>query len=425
MMAAAPRRPKVFYGWWIVLGAFCAQALNSGLFYNGFGAFFLPILNEFGVSRATLSGAVALSRVEAGMLGPMGGWVVDRFGPRRIMFVGISIMGIGFLALAFVGGIVSFYLAFILLLALGVSLGLGPPPGAAVANWFRRKRGFALGIYISGAGAGSLMVPGVAFLITLYGWRGASIALAFAVVVLGFPLASLMRHRPEQYGMLPDGDAPTETGTPQGQASAPEADLSLREALRTRAFWVMGLAFAMRGFVSSSMGLHLFPALQGKGYSATQAGSVLALIGILSLSGRVTVGWLGDRFDHRMVGAVTMTVLGVSAIVLANAGALWEVLLFAVLYAPSDGGTVSNMFAMRSEYFGRKAFATIGGAMASIQVLGSIFGPLTAGLIYDVTGSYTLAFYLFSVIAVAAAALILTAKRPAVQAAPDAPVAVA
>ncbi len=232
----AVRRPKVFYGWWIALGACASQAVNSGLFFTGFGAFFLPILNEFGTSRAALSGAVSLSRVQTGILGPFEGWLVDRFGPRRVMYVGVTIMGTGYLLLALVGNLTLFYLVFVFGLAAGASLGFGPPPSAAVANWFRRKRGLAFGIYAAGTGVGALMVPGVAFLIAFFGWRGAAAALAFVVFALGYPLASMMRHRPEQYGMVPDGEPATSTPAQATTRAGSEINMTLRQAVRTTAF---------------------------------------------------------------------------------------------------------------------------------------------------------------------------------------------
>ena len=361
-----------------------------------------------------LSGGVALSRVQSGVLGPFGGWLIDRFGPRRLMIGGAALLAVGYLLLPHVDSIVAFYLVFVLCLSIGADFGFGSPPGAAVANWFRRKRGLAIGIYISGTGFGALLVPAIAWLVHYFGWRGAASLLAFVALGLGLPLASLMRHRPEPYGLRPDGD-PEEKQTAaaiQDSRRRPEANFSVREALKTRAFWLMSASFGLRGFVAASIGVHLIPAFDEKGYNATQAGAFLAIIGLLSVLGRLTVGWLGDRFDHRYLGALTSATLAAAALLFPFAHAFWALATFAVLYGASDGGLVSNMLVMRADYYGSRNYATIGGIMSPVVVLGSIVGPLLTGYIFDVTESYVLAFYVFSAMTAAAAVCILLAKRP-------------
>ncbi len=406
------KRRGIFYGWWVLGAATASQSLNSGLFFNGFGVFFLPILGEFGVGRAAISGAISLSRVQTGILGPFEGWLVDRFGPRRIMLIGAAVMGVGFLLLAHVGNVLAFYIVFVFALALGASFGFGPPPGAAVANWFRRRRGFAFGVYLSGTGVGAVAVPLVTLLVDKWGWREAAVVLAFVVWVLGVPLALMMRHRPEQYGMLPDGEVAPQPGEKARPSLADEPEFTLGAAVRTRAFWFMGLSIAMRAFVFSSLGVHLIAAVQDRGFSAAQAGFIVALVGVTSIAGRLLTGYLGDRLDNRLMASGGLVVFGISTLIFANAGAYWMIVLFAVLFGPSDGGFLSNYFAMRGQYFGRKAFATIGGALSVVQVVGSIIGPLCTGLIFDVKHTYTPAFYIFTACLMVGSVLILMARPP-------------
>ncbi len=174
----------------------------------------------------------------------------------------------------------------------------------------------------------------------------------------------------------------------------------------------MGVTFALRAFVAASMGVHLIPALDEKGYSATQASSFLALVGVVSIVGRVSAGWLADRFDSRWLAAIALGFLGLAALTFANAGTLWMLLAFAVVYGASDGALVSNIFTMRAEYFGQQSFATIGGTLSSVTLIGAIVGPLTTGRIFDVTGSYVTAFYVFMTLAWTGALLTFAIRRP-------------
>ena len=184
------------------------MAMTSGINFHGFGNFIIPLSKEFGWNRTVVSTIFSLARLEAGFIGPLEGWLVDRIGPRKLMLVGIPLMGLGFILLSRVNGLLTFMLVYVLGVTLGNSVGMHTPASAAVANWFTRKRGLAFGIMWSGVGLGGLMVPVLGWAIEEFGWRQASVMVGIFVVVVGIPVASIMRHRPEQYGLLPDGDKP-------------------------------------------------------------------------------------------------------------------------------------------------------------------------------------------------------------------------
>ena len=164
-MAKPKGVPRIFYGWWIVLASAIAFALEGGIYFYGFSAFFIPIVSEFGWSRAAISGAFSFSRIEGAIIGPIGGLLIDKFGPRKIMFLGITIMGIGFILLSRIDSLVTFYLVFILLIAMGSTVGIQMTTLVAIVNWFKKKRGTAMGIGLSGVGVGGLIVPALAWLI--------------------------------------------------------------------------------------------------------------------------------------------------------------------------------------------------------------------------------------------------------------------
>ena len=409
-----PARRGVFYGYWVTAAGFALCVVNGGLYFYGFGAFFKTITEELGTSRAVLSGAFSLARLEGGLIGPLEGWLIDRFGPRKVLFAGIPMMAAGFALMSLVNSVLMFYVVFIFCLSFGSSLASVAPSAAAVVNWFQRKRSRMLGIMLAGNGLGSVMVPIVTLLIIQLGWRQSLLVLAAIILVVGLPLAAVMRHKPEQYGEFPDGEQPpSATGECDPHPSVGderEDGLTAREALRTSAFWLMSFAFAIRVGVTGSVALHFIPFLTDIGVGLGTAGLMVTVIGVVGITGRLAFGWLGDLFPKRYVVTGGLCSLALGLLVLAFATTLWHVALALVLYAPAYGGLATMMFAMRSEYFGRKSFATIQGFMGSVLVLGTVSGPVYAGWIFDVTHSYRIAFITFAAASALAILLILAAK---------------
>ncbi len=415
---AAPQQPTgtsggIFFGYWITAAGFMLCVVNGGIYFYGFGAFFKTITEELGTTRAVLAGAFSLARLEGGLIGPIEGWLIDRFGPRRVLFAGIPLMAIGLALMSFVNSVPMFYIVFVLFLSFGSSLSSVAPSAAAVVNWFSRKRSRMLGIMLAGNGLGSAMVPVVTLLILQFGWRQALLILAALVLCLGLPLAAVMRHKPEQYGYLPDGEPLT---PPSGATTVTEAipttedGLTTREALRTPAFWLMSFAFSIRVGVTGSVALHFIPFLTDIGAGLGTAGLMLTAVGVIGITGRIAFGWLGDLFPKRYVVTGGLCSLSLGLLVLAFSTELWHVGLALILYAPAYGGLATMMFAMRSEYFGRRSFATIQGFMGSVLVIGTVSGPIYAGWIFDVTNSYRIAFLTFAAAAGIAILLILAAK---------------
>ncbi|MDE2802411.1 MAG: MFS transporter, partial [Chloroflexota bacterium] len=175
------RSSGIFYGWWIVIASMCALVIGSAFYWQGFGVFFLSLQEEFDTNRAAISGAIALSQLEGGMLGPVGGYLVDRFGPRRMMTIGVVTMGAGFILLSTVNSLVMFYVVFLGVISVGMSVGVRVPALVAPANWFVRKRGLAIGISLTGSGFGGLFIPVLGILIATIGWRDTAIVAGLTV----------------------------------------------------------------------------------------------------------------------------------------------------------------------------------------------------------------------------------------------------
>jgi len=289
----------------------------------------------------------------------------------------------------------------------------------AIANWFERKRGRAMAFLTVGAGASGIMVTVLAWLISLYGWRSALVILAVVTWAVGIPAAMLVRRRPEDYGLAPDGEPAPAVAPVAAPAAAdgppppPVAEgMTVREALRSRAFWFLSLAFAFSWFGTTAIVVHQIPALTATGFSTESAALAVTLMTLISLSGRLGFGWLADFRDKRLVlaGAFALQTLGM--LLFAAVHVWWHLIPFLLLYAPGYGGNISVRPALQAEYFGRRALGSIMGLTFFITSLGNVLGPVFVGWMYDVTDSYRLAFVITAVASLAAIPLVLSMPRP-------------
>ncbi|MDC0035774.1 MFS transporter, partial [Chloroflexi bacterium] len=330
------------------------------------------------------------------------------------MLVGIPVMGLGFMLLSQVNGLFTFMLVYMLGITFGNSLGMHVPASAAVANWFNRKRGLAFGIMWSGVGLGGLLVPVLGWAIHNHGWRDASVYVGILVFIVGMPIAALMRHRPEQYGFLPDGEKVFHEAVHEKSSVVvdAEADFTAREALQTSSFWYLCLSIMARSLVTGGVGLHLVPYFIGLGASPVEAATYAGSVGVISIPGRFGLSYLGDYFNRRYMMAISLLFMTFSIVLLATADSLTDSIPGLVAYSISQGGISVIPQAMIADYFGRKAFATIAGFRSSIQMVGIIIGPVVSGFVYDKTGNYELAFLGFAAASIVSMLLVLMAYPP-------------
>ena len=410
------RKRGMFYGWWIVIAGGLGMSITAGINFHGFGNFIIPLTNEFGWNRTTISGLFSLARMESGLLGPLEGWLVDRVGPRRLMIAGIPLMGVGYILMSRVNSLAAFFFVYIFAITLGNSLGMSTPMAASVANWFNRKRGLAFGIMWSGVGLGGFFVPAVGWLIAAYNWRIASIVIGVFIIVMGIPIAALMRHRPEPYGYMPDGEEPDtddETGeVRRRQQPDLSQDFTAREALMTSSFWYLTLSIAARSLVSGGVGLHLVPYFVDLGASDVFAATLAGAVGVLSIPGRFGLSAVSDYLNRRYVMAVSLFLMTIAIVFMARATSVTQVLPFLVLYAAAQGGISVIPQSLIAEYFGRRAYATIQGFRGTIQMVGIIIGPLVSGYVFDTTGNYEWAFMGFGAASMVSLGLVLLMRPP-------------
>lgn len=415
----AVKRSRVFYGWWIVLGASLQALWTSGTFFYGFSAFFNPIVREFGWSRAATATALSIQRTEAGIAGPFVGFLVDRYGARGVMLIGTVLTSAGFFLMARISSLWTFYGA-VLLIALGLSMASMITTTPVVGNWFRKHRSRAMTIAFAGGGMGGIMAPVLVWGVATIGWRGVLDWIAVGWLLLGIPVSLLMRHRPEPYGYLPDGIDPRRQHVVEAGDSASadtgtyeeETSLTVREMLRTPAFWQLIVGMGVAGLLMSSIVVFSIPALESYGIATATAGITVMFLSILNLTGRFTLGFLADRIDKRYILALTYVLMSLGTLMFAFISEGWHIIVFLLLYAPGHGGTVPVRFALLADYFGRKSYGALVGITMTLTAGFSIIGPVFAGWMFDVTGVYRWAFLIMALLAAPAVPLTLMVKQP-------------
>ena len=404
--------PKVFYGWWVVSASSLIALYAGGIIFYGFTAIFEPIANEFGWSYAQISLAASIRGVEMGLLSPLFGMLADRWGPRRLIFSGGVITALGLILLSYTTSLAMFYGAFVLV-AIGISACSMTVLMIAVANWFKRRVGLASGIAASGFGFGGLLVPVVVRLIDIYEWRMATIILAAGILATVLPLSLLFRHKPEQYGCLPDGEVKGPIAYNDGLAplKTAEAGVKAKQALRTRTFWHLAFAFTWHSMLVNAVVTHIMPYLSSIGITRSISSLIATANPLLSIGGRLGVGWVGDKLDRKRVaaGALAMMAFGLFSFGYATSTEIWLLVPFLILFGIGYGGSIAMRPSLVREFFGRTSFGTIFGLLMGIGNLGGIIGPLLAGWVFDTWGSYQGIWFTFAGLAVAAVISVLTA----------------
>ena len=405
---------KIFYGWYIVAGSVAMNFYLSVVFFQGFQVFFLPILNEFGWTRALTSGAFSLRQLESGLLAPVIGFLVDRWGPRVIILLGVIIGGGGMVWMAYIDSVWTFYIVF-MVASLGVSgASHGVSWSVAVANWFRRLRGRALGIAMLGPVVGGPFVVTVAVIEEWVGWRVAMILLGVGVWVVGIPLSLLARSFPEKYGYLPDGD--TRGGEYEDEYEDEDFEgIGVAEAVKTRDFWVITVLFGAQFIGISGLFVHLIPLLQDIDYSASQAAGILGLVFLLSGIGRIGAGTLADMVDYRLVmsGLIIFQVVALGLLTLVSGPSdFWLVVLYSFLFGIGFGGAIPLRPFLIMQIFGSRAFGALQGLVQGGAIGAGMAGPVFYGWIFDTRESYNIAIYATILLTMLALPLLYLLPKP-------------
>ena len=445
-------RLNIFYGWYVVAAAALINMYGAGVWFYGFPIFYKALLDEFGWSAAAGALVISLSRLEGGLEGPIIGWAVDKFGPRKLAVLGAVIAGTGFMLMSvvqsfyigplFINAFVAFTLLYAGWMSIGYNTGFGHASMASVNAWFIRKRSRAFSVFSVGAGGSGLTVLLLGYWVDTFGWRPAAFFAGVGIFIIVVPLSLLLRHKPEQYGYVPDGEdkeddrtlrrlgisendevpeKETSYRTGHSQRRGPssvkiewaEYDFTVREALRSFAFWMLIIGTGARSFAMTSIVVHQVVYLtEIRNIPLIQASAALGIMVSISVVGRLGFGFLGDYVDKRHIMVFTISLQALGVYILMNASSMTQVWVFVVIYGISYGGAIPVYMAIIGEYFGRKNYATIRGFNQLFHVPTTVAGPVFAGWIYDVSGSYTIAFTTFIFALLLGMGFIFLAKRP-------------
>ena len=408
-------RPRIFYGYWVLSAGSLVMVLLGIAGLHGLGVFFSALQREYMWSSALLSGAFALSRAESGFLGPVEGYLVDRIGPRKMVAIGLVILGVGFVLLSRVDSLPSFYIALVVI-ALGTGIGGFLAIMASLTNWFYRMRARAMAVATVGVNVGGLLIVLLTWAVDNYGWRAAAFICALIVWALIPPIIMVLRDRPEDLGLLPDGDiapaAGEETSDAQDAPGDEDDDMTVREALYSQAFWLVSLVHGIAVMSLSALAVHQIERMVQAGVSLQMAGLVVTIYTGVGIFFRVFSGYIADIFDKRYVIAGFLLFQTAALFVFAVGNTVFMFVLFGLLFAPGWSGRGAALTAYRGELFGRRRFASITGVSMVVTNSLSLIGPVFAGFLFDVTGSYASPFLALSALSLVAAFLILLVRKP-------------
>jgi len=383
------KKPLLFYGYVVAAACFAIQATGIGT-HVAFGIFFKPLLADYGWPRASLAGAHSVAFLLMGFLGIFVGRLNDRFGPRVLLTVTALFFGMGLFLMSTADSLWQVYLFY------GIMVGIGLSPVDVIAlsttaRWFVRRRGMITGMVKVGTGAGQFFIPlASSFLILSFGWRTSYILLAVFVTLMLAGTGQIMRRDPSLMGLLPDGD--TQIGT--AGSDSLERGLSLGEALRTRQFWTICFTNLTVVFCLMTIMLHTTPHAMDIGIPATTAASVLSTIAGASIIGRLIIGFVADRAGYRTCMIICIMVLISAFLWLQVADKLWRLYLFAVFYGMGHGGYFTLISPLVAEHFGIRSHGVLFGIVLFAGTFGGAVGPILAGHLFDITGSYSSAFWI-------------------------------
>ena len=401
----------IFFGWWVVSAAVTGMALSiAPIAILSLGLFMKPLSAEFGWERGDISLAITLTALSLSFAMPVAGRLVDRFGPKRVLYPSILLLGSLVASLYFLtDSILHLYLNFICIGIAGSGTG-GVAYAKVVTNWFSRRRGLALGMTMAGVGLGNAIVaPYAQFLIELTGWRLAYVGLAATMVAITLPLVwLLLKESPEEMGLRADGvDQPAQQTDNENQQVY---GLAATDARKTHTFWIMLVAFVGIGLGVNGLGIHLVPMLTDWGMAASTAALVFSVSGLCTIIGRVGAGYLADRFFAPYV-AIAFSACAVCSILLLLMGVVGAAaFLIGVMLGLGSGGNPNIIAYLISRYFGTRSYGELYGTIYGIHIIGSGISPLVLGLGYDMMGSYTGVLLAYAGLIIAAACMLLFLK---------------
>lgn len=402
------KRP--FYGWIIVIVGAVTQFFQ-GIASLAFSAYMGPLQTQFSWSKAALAGPRSVTQIEGALTGPLEGFLVDRFGPRRVVTAGIFITGIGFILFGIMNSYWMYYVSS-MVITLGIGLQGLLVLSVTVNNWFNRKRAIANSVMGLGYSmSGVIGVPAIAFIILQADWRMATFVTAGFVWVIGFPFAMLLRDSPETIGSVQDG-IKADISAEEQNYTVEEYDFTLKEAIRTRAFWLLAAGSSISNIGILGIQVHLFLHLESVGLTTATVALVWTVASLSNIPARLAGGFLGDRMPKNIMLGVSIILMAVAVYILAVADSVALAFSYAVLFGIGWGMRTPIINAIQGEYFGRKSQGIIRGWLHTMGLPIIIAAPVVAGYMADVQGTYRHIFIIMAFIMLVGSILVFLATRP-------------
>jgi len=413
------KKPKVFYGYWILIATFFCLFIYAGCGFYAFSLFVRPLQADFGWGRGEIMAAFTILFLVSGMASPFIGKVVDRYGARRVISIGATIVGLGFILLSVMSNLWHFYVVYAVI-GVGITAIGQVPTSAIVSNWFEKRRGLVIGVMSTGIGIGGFALAPLTggYLIPSFGWRISYRVLALLAWLLIIPLALLvMKTKPADMGLYPDGRQAPDAMTGAEASSSTARGLTLRMALATSAFWLICISFLLNQFSQIGLVQNQVPHLEDIGFPVVTAATALGFVGLASAVGKFGFGWLCDHIPAKYTCSIGLGFMLTGLIIFMNikpTSPVTMVWLYALITGLGSGSWLPTMSMLISTNFGLVAYGTIFGVVSLFQNLGMAVGPLMAGYMYDTMNTYHLAFIIFLVLFGIAILAMLAVRRPKV-----------
>jgi len=409
------RGSRVFYGWWILILGSLITGIGTGIFYNCFTIFFLPLKRDLAVSSAAISLLYGAARLEGGVDGTLYGFLIDRFGARKMILIGASLAGTGFILLSAVHDFLCFFLIYIFVVSVGSNAGFFHPVSTAVNKWFIRHRGLGFStIVASGSIGGMILAPLLSFIILNYGWRNGMILAGLLILVIAIPASLPIKSSPEAMGLYPDDYPPPRHNPDPSLSVLPalgEENFTVREALKTLQFWLLMASISLRLLVTIALNTHFVPILVWKGMSEATSAYMVSLFSLISIPVLLALGWMGDRWNKALLSGLSILPMMFAMLGMIFIQGTAVLFFFSIAFA-IGWATAPLNWALIADFFGRTRYATLRGIMGVGYGIPSFFSPIYAGWVYDHTESYTFALLTFSIILAIAAAIFVSLRRP-------------
>ncbi len=379
---------KIHYGWVIVTSSFFIFVTNALAIY-GFGVLLTPLTQEFNWNRGAISAAFSAGILIAGFLSAITGRICDRYGPRGLSAIAVVSMAIGFMLMSRISALWQAYLIWGVFMGVGIG-GTVTPINTTIPRWFNKKTVLAIAIPAAGFGVGSVLAPLIIqWLLTVLDWQLTFIILGGLRLVIALPAALFMKRDPQDMGLRPYGDSPSATGIPFDSSAE---GMSFIQTMKSRQFWLLAMTHFGFGFYLQMIIVHIVPNAIDTGLSAVLAAGILSIVGATSILGMLSAGFVSDRLGSIRLLCTCMFVMTLAIAWLLVSGDAWTFYLFATVFGFFYGGAIPLWTMVPVRLFGTRSLGSIFGILMLLGTIGGAIGAPMSGLVFDLAGSYRIAF---------------------------------